>query len=70
MEVREADAHLDRDPQDGTAAVESQYLQMTTIHGRDFQTYSINHSVHFVPVDEVDTHLPLVGSMQDGRLKD
>lgn len=42
-----------RDPQAGTAAVERQYLQLTTVQGREFQTYSINNSIHMVPVDEV-----------------
>lgn len=42
-----------RDPQAGTAAVERQFLQLTTVHGREFQTHSINNSIHMVPVDEV-----------------
>lgn len=53
QEAKRADVKSSRDPQAGTAAVERQYLQLTTIHGRDFQTYSINNSIHMVPVDEV-----------------
>ena len=42
-----------RDPQADTTAVHGQYLQLVTIHGRDFQQYSIDKSIHFVPVDDV-----------------
>lgn len=42
-----------RDPHGDTAAVDGEYLQITTIHGRDFQKYSIDNSIHLVPVDEV-----------------
>lgn len=40
------------DPQAGTTTLDTQYLRLTTIHGRDFQRYSIDHSIHLVPVDE------------------
>ncbi|MCJ1255466.1 hypothetical protein MMC24_003282 [Lignoscripta atroalba] len=40
------------DPQAGTTSVDNQYLRTVTIEGRDFQEYSVNHSIHFVPVDE------------------
>ena len=53
QEAKRADVNSSRDPQAGTAAVERQYLQLTTVHGREFQTYSINNSIHMVPVDEV-----------------
>lgn len=42
-----------RDPRADTSDVERQYLHLTTVHGREFQTYSINNSIHMVPVDEV-----------------
>lgn len=42
-----------RDPRANTSDVERQYLHLTTVHGREFQTYSINNSIHMVPVDEV-----------------
>ena len=42
-----------RDPQAGTTTVDNQYVQLTTVHGRDYQKFSIDHGIHFVPVDEV-----------------
>ena len=42
-----------RDPRANTAAVDSQYLELVTIHGRDFQQYSVDKSIHLVPVDDV-----------------
>ena len=39
-----------------TTEVDPQYLEIVTIHGRDFQKYSINKSIHLVPVDEVNGH--------------
>lgn len=36
-----------------TTEVDPQYLEIVTIHGRDFQKYSIDKSIHLVPVDEV-----------------
>lgn len=53
-----------RDPQAGTAAVEGQYRQLTTVHGREFQTYSINNSIHMVPVDEVGKNAGDVSGLQ------
>ncbi|KAL8900978.1 MAG: hypothetical protein Q9192_000801 [Flavoplaca navasiana] len=41
-----------RDPQAGTTAVDDRYVQLTTIHGRDYQKFSIDHGIHMVPVDE------------------
>ncbi|KAL8830547.1 MAG: hypothetical protein Q9191_001370 [Dirinaria sp. TL-2023a] len=40
------------DPQAGTTAVPAQYLETITVHGREYQKYSIDNSIHFVPVDE------------------
>ena len=45
-----------RDPQAGTTAVDDRYVQLTTIHGRDYQKFSIDHGIHMVPVDEVGSH--------------
>jgi hypothetical protein len=42
----------DSDPHAGTVEVDSQYKDTLTIHGREFQKYSIDHSIHFMPVDE------------------
>lgn len=42
-----------RDPNADTAALEGKYVELTTIHGRDFQTFSIENTIHLVPVDEV-----------------
>lgn len=42
-----------RNPEEDTKAVERQYLQLTTIHGRDFQKHSADNYIHMVPVDEV-----------------
>jgi hypothetical protein len=50
---RELTPDFSRDPYEDTAAVDGQYLQIITIHGRDFQKYSIDNSIHLVPVDEV-----------------
>ena len=44
---------LTRDPQRDTTDVDPQYLETVTIHDRDFQKYSIDNSIHLVPVDEV-----------------
>lgn len=45
--------HSSRDVQNDTVEVERQYLRLTTVHGRDFQKYSIDNSIHMVPIDEV-----------------
>ena len=62
-------ARLTRDPQRDTTEVDLQYLETVTIHDRDFQKYSVDNSIHFVPVDEVSEHPQLlVGtSSQCGR---
>ena len=62
-------ARLTRDPQRDTTEVDPQYLELVTIHDRDFQKHSIDQSIHLVPVDEV-SECPrlLVGtSSQYGR---
>ena len=41
-----------REPHDDTTAVDPVYWETVTIHDRDFQKFSIDNSVHFVPVDE------------------
>ncbi|KAL9137444.1 MAG: hypothetical protein Q9175_001333 [Cornicularia normoerica] len=56
-------ARLTRDPQSDTTEVDSQYLEIVTIHDRDFQKFSIDNSIHLVPVDEVNEHpQPLFGT--------
>ena len=45
------------DPQAGTTAVDRQYLETVTVHGREYQKYSVEHSIHLVPVDEVQSTL-------------
>ena len=45
---------LTRDPQRDTTEVDPQYLEIVTIHHRDFQKYSIDNSINLVPVDEVN----------------
>lgn len=62
-------ARLTRDPQRDTTEVDPQYLEIVTIHNRDFQKHSIDKSIHLVPVDEVSERPPLlVGtSSQCGR---
>lgn len=52
-------ARLIRDPQRDTTEVDPLYLEIVTIHDRDFQKYSIDNSVHLVPVDEVTEHSQL-----------
>ena len=49
-----------RDPQRDTTEVDPQYLEVVPIHDRDFQKHSIDNSVHFVPVDEVNEDLQLL----------
>ena len=44
---------LTRDPQRDTTEVDPQYMEIVTIHDRDFQKHSIDKSIHLVPVDEV-----------------
>ena len=44
---------LTSDPQRDTTEVDPKYLETVTIYDRDFQKYSIDHSVYLVPVDEV-----------------
>lgn len=34
--------------------MDPQYLEVVTIHDREFQKYSIDNSIHLVPVDEVN----------------
>lgn len=58
-----------RDPQEDTVVVDDQYLQVTTVHGRDFQTYSVENSVYLVPVDEVGKYDRLYGLLRQRRLK-
>lgn len=41
------------DPQRDTTEVDPQYLEIITIHDRNFQKYSIDNSINLVPVDEV-----------------
>ena len=43
--------HLRQSPSN-TIAVDPVYQELVTIHDRDYQKYSIDHSVHLVPVDE------------------
>ncbi|KAL8950466.1 MAG: hypothetical protein Q9222_003506 [Ikaeria aurantiellina] len=62
-----------RDPQAGTTAVGSQYIRLTTIHGRDFQKYSIDHAIQFVPADEeeadrLEAQHRIFNIVFDGRL--
>ena len=33
--------------------MESQYLQTVTVHGREYQKFSIDYAIHLVPVDDV-----------------
>ena len=44
---------LPRDPQAGTIELDSEYERTLSIFGREFQKYSVEHSIYFVPVDEV-----------------
>ena len=42
-----------RDSDANTIAVPSQYEETVVVHDREFQKFSIDHSIHLVPVDEV-----------------
>ena len=42
-----------REARDVTTAVDAQYKETVTIYDRDFQKYSVDHSVHLVPIDDV-----------------
>ncbi|KAL8627445.1 hypothetical protein Q9189_006853 [Teloschistes chrysophthalmus] len=44
------------DPNADTAAVKEEYFKLATIHGRDFQKYSIENTIHLVPVDEEEAN--------------
>ena len=46
------DTKSPRTPHQNTTAVDPRYLELVTIHDRDFQKFSVEHSVHLVPVDE------------------
>jgi hypothetical protein len=41
-----------RDPDAGTQALDSRYLEKATHHNREFQQFSIDNEVYFAPVDE------------------
>ncbi|KAL8855963.1 MAG: hypothetical protein Q9178_007413 [Gyalolechia marmorata] len=61
------------DPQAGTTALGNQYVQLTTIHGRDYQKFSIDHAIHFVPVDDdeadrLESQHRVLNIVFDGRL--
>lgn len=36
--------------------MDPQYLEVVTIHDREFQKYSIDNSIHLVPVDEEEAY--------------
>lgn len=38
---------------DDTTEVDDRYLEIITIHGREYQNHSIENNIHLVPVDEV-----------------
>lgn len=61
------------DPQRDTTEVDHIYLEIVTIHDRDFQKYSIDNSVHLVPVDgeeayRLETQHRIFNLVFDGRL--
>ena len=33
--------------------VDPEYMHTTTIHGREFQKFSVKNNIHFLPVDDV-----------------
>ncbi|KAL2217874.1 S-adenosyl-L-methionine-dependent methyltransferase [Thermoascus aurantiacus ATCC 26904] len=39
-------------PDAGTEELDSSYLETVTVHGREFQRYSIDHRIYFAPVDD------------------
>ncbi|KAL8677740.1 MAG: hypothetical protein Q9186_005850 [Xanthomendoza sp. 1 TL-2023] len=62
-----------RDPHAGTTTLDNQYRQLTTVHGRDYQKFSLDHSIHFVPVDEeeaerLEAQHRVLNIVFDGRL--
>ena len=38
---------------DDTTEVDDRYLETVTIHGREYQSHSIDNNINLVPVDEV-----------------
>lgn len=67
MKLGTLTARMIRDPQRDTTEVDHIYLEIVTIHDRDFQKYSIDNSVHLVPVDGVNEHPRLlVGTSSPG----
>ena len=43
----------DEDISDNDSSEGDEYSECVTIHGREYQTYAIKNSVHFMPADEV-----------------
>ncbi|TVY41680.1 hypothetical protein LOCC1_G006711 [Lachnellula occidentalis] len=39
-------------PEAGTSALDRTFLETVVLHNRDYQQYSINNQVYFVPIDE------------------
>ncbi|KAK3176798.1 hypothetical protein OEA41_008123 [Lepraria neglecta] len=54
-------------PPRNTVAIDPKYQELITIHDRDFQKYSIENTVHLVPVDEATQHR-VFNLMFDGKL--
>lgn len=44
---------MNRDPRAETTAVPPKYEETVTIHDREFQKFSIDNSIHLVPIDDV-----------------
>ena len=42
-----------REESGGTTDIDPQYLHTVSIHGREYQRFSIEHSIYFSPVDDV-----------------
>ncbi|KAL2046992.1 hypothetical protein N7G274_001010 [Stereocaulon virgatum] len=60
-------------PPRNTVAVDPKYRELITIHDRDFQKYSIENTVHLVPVDEreierLEAQHRVFSLMFDGKL--
>lgn len=49
-----------RNPDSQTVELDREFLDTVTVHGREYQKYSINNRIYFDPVDEVRERSGLV----------
>ncbi|KAH8691401.1 hypothetical protein BGW36DRAFT_51608 [Talaromyces proteolyticus] len=42
-------------PDAGTTSLDDVFREITVVHGREFQKYSINNRIYFCPIDDTDS---------------